>query len=206
MAPVDADYTEPPPRLVFARREIVTRPLRADAARNRARVLEVAYDAFAADGLAVPIDEIARRAGVGAGTVYRHFPTKEALVVAVAEDRVRRIVDRARTLLAIEGPGQALFVFFRDMVRSAAVDHGLVDALMNQGLDLEAVAPGVEAAFMATLGELLSAAQQAGTVRRDVDVAVVKALLVVCKVPQVFDSQVTERVTRVIEDGLRPLR
>ena len=85
--------------------------------------------------------------------MYRHFPTKEALVVAVAEDRVRRIVDRARALLAVEGPGQALFVFFRDMVRSAAVDHGLVDALMNQGLDLEAVAPGVEAAFMATLGD-----------------------------------------------------
>ncbi|HEY6648181.1 MAG TPA: helix-turn-helix domain-containing protein, partial [Mycobacterium sp.] len=50
------------------------RPLRADAARNRARVLEVAYDTFAAEGLAVAIDEIARRAGVGAGTVYRHFP------------------------------------------------------------------------------------------------------------------------------------
>ncbi|ADT97344.1 TetR/AcrR family transcriptional regulator [Mycolicibacterium gilvum] len=184
----------------------MTRPLRADAARNRARVLEVAYDTFAAEGLTVPIDEIARRAGVGAGTVYRHFPTKEALVVAVAEDRVRRIAERARTLLAVEGPGQALFVFFRDMVRSAAVDHGLVDALMSQGLDLEAVAPGVEAAFLSTLGDLLSAAQGAGTVRRDVDVAVVKALLVVCKVPQVFDSQVTERVTRVIEDGLTPVR
>ena len=87
----------------------MTRPLRADAARNRARVLEVAYDTFAAEGLTVPIDEIARRAGVGAGTVYRHFPTKEALVVAVAEDRVRRIAERARTLLAVEGPGQALF-------------------------------------------------------------------------------------------------
>ena len=55
------------------------RPLRADAARNRARVLEVAYQTFAAEGLSVPIDEIARRAGVGAGTVYRHFPTKDEL-------------------------------------------------------------------------------------------------------------------------------
>jgi len=59
------------------------RPLRADAARNRARVLEVAYDTFAAEGLSVPIDEIARRAGVGAGTVYRHFPTKDDLFLAV---------------------------------------------------------------------------------------------------------------------------
>ncbi|WNG88296.1 helix-turn-helix domain-containing protein [Mycobacterium sp. ITM-2016-00317] len=182
----------------------MSRPLRADAARNRARVLEVAYDTFAAEGLAVPIDEIARRAGVGAGTVYRHFPTKEALIAAVAEHRVRRIVDHAQTLLTVEGPGRALFVFFRDMVRSAAVDHGLVDALVGQGLDLEAVAPGAEAAFLATLDELLTAAQQAGTVRADVDVPVVKALLVVCKVPQVFDGDVTERVMRVVEDGLRP--
>ena len=74
---------------------------------------------------------------------------------------------------------------------------------MGQGLDLEAVAPGAEAAFLATLDELLTAAQQAGTVRADVDVVVVKALLVVCKVPQAFDGAVTERVTRVIEDGLR---
>ena len=58
------------------------RPLRADAARNRARVLDVAYETFAAEGLSVPIDEIARRAGVGAGTVYRHFPSREELVVA----------------------------------------------------------------------------------------------------------------------------
>lgn len=188
---------------MFARREIVTRPLRADAARNRARVLEVAYDTFAAEGLSVPIDEIARRAGVGAGTVYRHFPTKQTLVVAVAEDRVRRIVDHARTLLTVEGPGQALFVFLRDMVRSAAADYGLVDALVGYGLDLEVAAPGAEAAFLATLDELLTAAQRAGTVRADVDVAVIKALLVVCKVPQVYDGEVSERVVRVIEDGLR---
>ena len=58
------------------------RPLRADAARNRARVLEVAYETFAAEGLSVPIDEIARRAEVGAGTVYRHFPSLDALVEA----------------------------------------------------------------------------------------------------------------------------
>ena len=69
------------------------KPLRADAARNRARVLEIAYETFAAEGLSVPIDEIARRAGVGAGTVYRHFPTKEALFRAVVESRMRRLID-----------------------------------------------------------------------------------------------------------------
>src|ERR1700746_3392231 len=79
------------------------RPLRADAARNRARVLEVAYDTFAAEGLSVPIDEIARRAGVGAGTVYRHFPTKEDLYRAVVEDRLEHIVESGRGLLTTEG-------------------------------------------------------------------------------------------------------
>ncbi|HKV22663.1 MAG TPA: helix-turn-helix domain-containing protein, partial [Mycobacterium sp.] len=75
------------------------RPLRADAARNRARVLEVAYETFAAEGLSVPIDEIARRAGVGAGTVYRHFPTKDDLYRAVVEDRITTIIEGGRALI-----------------------------------------------------------------------------------------------------------
>ncbi|KWX68510.1 TetR/AcrR family transcriptional regulator [Mycobacterium sp. NAZ190054] len=179
------------------------RPLRADAARNRARVLEVAYDTFAAEGLAVPIDEIARRAGVGAGTVYRHFPTKEALFAAVAEDRFRRIEARARELLVTVGPGEALFAFLREMVRTAATDHGLVDALVGYGVDLETAAPGAEAAFLTLLGDLLDAAQQAGAARADVGVAEIKALLVFCKVPQLYSGEVAARVARVIEDGLR---
>src|SRR3954467_10927193 len=104
------------------------RPLRADAARNRARVLKVAYETFAAEGLAVPIDEIARRAGVGAGTVYRHFPTKEELYRAVVEDRIRRIVEEGRALLAVQDPAEALFTFLRSMVLQwGATDRGLAD-------------------------------------------------------------------------------
>ena len=209
IAPVASDYTERAPRFMFARREIVTepaRPLRADAARNRARVLQVAYDTFASDGLAVPIDEIARRAGVGAGTVYRHFPTKEALFVAVVDDRLRWIISSARDLLAAEGPGEALFAFLRQMVRTGATDHGLVDALVGYGIDLESAAPGAEVAFLDMLGDLLTAAQEAGTVRADLTVADIKALLVVCKVPQLYGGEVSERVARVIEDGLRSPR
>lgn len=179
------------------------KPLRADAARNRARVLEVAYETFAAVGLGVPIDEIARRAGVGAGTVYRHFPTKEALFVAVFEDRVQRIGNHARELLAAEGPGQALFVFLQDMVRAGAADQGLVDALAGYGIDLETAAPGAEAAFLGMLEELLTAAQHAGTVRSDVGVIEVKALLMVCKAAQHYGGEVSERVAGVIADGLR---
>jgi AcrR family transcriptional regulator len=180
-----------------------TRPLRADAARNRARVLEVAYETFAAEGLAVPIDEIARRAGVGAGTVYRHFPTKEALFEAVFTDRVRRIVDDGRALLDSEGPSEALFRFLRQMVRTGKADHGLFDALASYGFDVAAATSEGEAQFLGVLGELLAAAQRSGAVRADVGVAEVKALLLVCKSSQEYGDEVSDRVAAVIIDGLR---
>src|SRR3954470_16851858 len=83
------------------------RPLRADAVRNRERVLEVAYETFAEEGLSVPIDEIARRAGVGAGTVYRHFPTKEPLFEAIASDRIQYLIDSAARFAEAQDPGEA---------------------------------------------------------------------------------------------------
>jgi AcrR family transcriptional regulator len=178
------------------------RPLRADAARNRARLLTVAYETFAAEGLAVPIDEIARRAGVGPGTIYRHFPTKEALFEAVIEDRVRSIVGKAKSLLAHD-PGLALFEFLRELVRTAATDHGIADALERYGVDFNAAAPGAEAAFLEVLDELLAAAQRAGTVRTDVGAAELKALLMVCKSTQEHGDGVADRVACVIVDGLR---
>jgi AcrR family transcriptional regulator len=180
------------------------RPLRADAARNRARVLEVAYDTFAAEGLSVPIDEIARRAGVGAGTVYRHFPTKEDLFRAVVEDRMRRIVDDARALLHSGDPGEALFVFLRSMVLQwGAADRGLVDALAGFGINVKSAAPDAEEAFLAVLGDLLRAAQKAGTARSDVGVPEVKAILVGCQAMQNYNGELAERVTEVVVDGLR---
>ncbi len=181
------------------------RPMRADAARNRLRLLAVAYETFAAEGLAVPIDEIARRAGVGPGTIYRHFPTKEALFRAVIEDRVRSIVAQARALLAAD-PGTALFDFLREMVRTAATDHGMADALAGYGVDIDAAAPGAEAAFLELLDDLLTAAQRAGSVRADVGAAEVKALLMVCKSTQEFGDGVADRVAEVIVDGLRVTR
>src|SRR5690242_1328069 len=165
------------------------RPLRADAARNRARVLEVAYQTFAAEGLTVPIDEIARRAGVGAGTVYRHFPTKEDLYRAVIEDRINRIVDDGRALLTTQDPGEALFIFLRSMVLEwGATDRGLAEALAGFGLDVKDAVPDAEDAFLGLLGELLRAAQKAGTVRPDVDVPDVKALMVGAQAMQTYNA------------------
>jgi AcrR family transcriptional regulator len=180
------------------------RPLRADAARNRARVLEVAYETFAAEGLAVPIDEIARRAGVGAGTVYRHFPTKEDLYRAVIEDRINHIVDDARALLVDADPGEALFTFLRSMVLQwGATDRGLAEALAGLGIDVKDAVPEAEEAFLGLLGGLLRAAQKSGTVRQDVEVPDVKALMVGAQAIQTYNADAAERLTEVILDGLR---
>src|ERR1700737_2820934 len=156
--------------------------MRADAARNRARVLEVAYETFAAEGLSVPIDEIARRAGVGAGTVYRHFPTKGALFQAVINDRMQHLADDGYALLEAAGPGEAIFAFLRSIVLQwGATDRGLVEALAGFGIDIEQAAPDAEDAFLAVLDELLRAAQRAGTARQDIGVREVKAIMVGCQ-------------------------
>lgn len=180
------------------------RPLRADAARNRARVLEVAYQAFAEEGISVPIDEIARRAGVGAGTVYRHFPAKEDLYRAVAEDRMSTVIGKGRELLASVDPGDALFEFLRSLVAWGGSDQGLVEALAGADVDIESLMPQIEESFYAVLGELLAAAQETGTVRPDVGVREVKALLVGCQAMQSYNQEVAQQVTDVVFDGLRP--
>ncbi|SOX51989.1 TetR/AcrR family transcriptional regulator [Mycobacterium ahvazicum] len=183
------------------------RRLRADAARNRARVLEVAYDTFAAEGLSVPIDEIARRAGVGAGTVYRHFPTKEALFQAVIEDHMQHLVDEGYALLESAGPGEALFAYLRSLVLQwGAADRGLVDALAGFGIDIAAAAPDAEDAFLAMLDELLRAAQRAGTARPDIGVREVKTIMVGCQAMEAYNAELAERVTDVVVDGLRAKR
>jgi AcrR family transcriptional regulator len=180
------------------------RPLRADAARNRARVLEVAYETFAAEGLSVPIDEIARRAGVGAGTVYRHFPTKEDLYSAVVEDRIGSIAQSGRALLDTADPGEALFDFLRSMVLQwGATDQGLAEALAGVGIDIATTLPDVEADFLGMLDDLLRAGQKAGTVRTDIGVRDVKALLTGASAMQAAHPETAERVTEVFLDGLR---
>src|ERR1700753_3617655 len=183
------------------------RTRRADAARNRARLQEVAYEPFAAEGLSVPIDEIARRAGVGAGTVYRHFPTKEALFAAVIQDRMQRLIDDGYGLLESDGPGEALFTFLRSMVLQWCVtNRGLPDALAGFGIDIASAAPDAEEAFLALLGELLRAAQEAGSARSDLDAREVKTILVGCLAMAVYHSALAERATDVVVDGLRAPR
>ena len=113
------------------------RPLRADARRNRAKVLAAAEEVFASEGLAVPIDEVARRAGVGVGTVYRHFPTKEALFEAIVVARLEALVERAEELATSDDPGTAMFTFISELVDLAVQKKDLTEELARAGVQSE---------------------------------------------------------------------
>jgi AcrR family transcriptional regulator len=179
------------------------RPMRADAARNRERVLEVAYKTFAVEGLSVSVDEIAKRAGVGPGTLYRHFPSKEDLVRAVISDRLQHIVDEGHALLQSGDPGQALFGFMRSLVlKWGATNEGLKHALAGSGIPIKIGA--ADKAFLVIVDELLEVAQNNGTVRTDVSAKDIKALIIGCQAMQTYNSRGAERFLDIVIDGLRP--
>src|SRR5215831_17728002 len=124
-------FTQPPdPAPVTSRAAHRSdRERRADARRNRERVLRTAQQMFAADGLGVSLDEIARRAGVGPGTVHRHFPAKEALYLAVAVDQLEQLAADARVLAAAGDPAIALFTQLSRMMASGAANVAVKSAL-----------------------------------------------------------------------------
>lgn len=200
MDPVNpVENTERAPRLS-------TKPLRADAARNRAKVLIAAQEAFAAEGLAVPLDEIARRAGVGAGTVYRHFPTKEALFEAVMLDRVTRLVDYARSLATAEDPGAAFFEFSHRMIVGAAASQDLVDAILAADLDDASLIVAAKRDLNQAAAQLLARAQRDGVVREDIRVDELMILFsgaVMALRQRPGEAHLREVVFEVLRDGLR---
>lgn len=178
------------------------RPLRSDARRNRDKVLRAAHDAFAAGGFGVPLDEIAARAGVGPGTVYRHFPTKEALFQAVITARIEDLIADARARTDTDDPGGAFFGFLARIGQEAIVKRDLSDAIAVPG----ALREGLHAA----LGVLLRRAQDAGAVRADVQTADLIVLLkgLLAGIHDTtggdVDPAVADRLLTVLSDGLRP--
>jgi AcrR family transcriptional regulator len=145
--------------------------LRADARRNLERVLDAATEAFAASGPDVSIDEIARLAGVGHGTVFRRFPTKDDLMYAVIERHVAQMRDLAEEALASDDPGEAFFDFARRAAELAMSTPGLHKCVVHCGAK-----PG--AAELDELGrKLVARAQRAGAVRTDLKPAEVGPLL-----------------------------
>jgi AcrR family transcriptional regulator len=149
---------------------------RADARRNRERVLRAAQRLFASHGLGVPLDEIARRAGVGPGTVHRHFPTKEALYLAVAIDQIRQLVTEGEALAGTGDPA-ALFTLLSRMTASGAENAAVKSALTAAEFDLRNAAPDAAADLTRQVARLLDRARRAGVVRHDVTADEVMAVV-----------------------------
>ncbi len=179
--------------------------LRADARRNRARILAAAEEVFAERGASASTEEVARRAGVAIGTVFRHFPAKDDLLRAIMKDLLERLTAEV-TALADEGdPGTALFTFFTRMVGQAAAKKTVTELLARAGVEVSVAGP--VQALQQQAGCLLTRAQQAGAVRDDVGIAEVMALLIsTCQgaLQAGWDDDLQRRALAVIFSGLRP--
>jgi AcrR family transcriptional regulator len=180
----------------------------AEAQRNREKLLAVAARAFGAGGERVTLESIAREAGVGIGTLYRHFPTREALVEAVYRDQMRRLGDGARELLEREPPAVALRRWMSLFAEWAAAKHGMIDALRAMIARGDIDAEGTHAHLRATLQAFLDAGARAGDLRSDVDAGDVLAMLAgVLSVPAApeRDDQ-RERLLDLLVAALEPRR
>jgi AcrR family transcriptional regulator len=184
----------------------VERPLRRDAERNRQRILEAAAELFAERGLSVTLDDIAHRAGVGVGTVYRRFPDKEQLIDALFDDRMQVLVALAEECLGQPDPWEGLAAFMERGLDLQAADRGLKDLLTCTAHGRERVSGGRER-LAPLVEQLLRRAQDAGVARADVrhtDMALVHLM-----VGAIMDAtgdvrpEVWRRLLQIVLDGLR---
>jgi AcrR family transcriptional regulator len=185
------------------------RPLRRDAERNRQRILEVAREAFAEDGLAVTLDEIARRAGVGVGTVYRRFPDKEQLIDALFEERIGEMVALAEAALRCEDAWAGLVSFLESATAAHADDRGLKEVALSGVHGLERVARARD--LMAPLvTRLVARAQEQGQLRPDLqptDLPLLQLMLgSLSECTRDVDPEVWRRYLGILTDGLRTSR
>ncbi|WP_433662103.1 TetR/AcrR family transcriptional regulator [Nocardia sp. CA-128927] len=182
------------------------RPMRADARRNYVRIVECAREAFAEDGPEMPLDDIARRAAVGPGTLYRHFPNREALIEAVYRDSIERLSQRAHELLETHSPAEAFEQWMREQVKFVMDKRSLtttLKALIDHDSETFALCRTL---INDAAGELLTAAQDAGVIRTDIEprdmLRLGHGIGIACeKTPEA-----AERLLGVTLDGLRVSR
>ncbi len=177
---------------------------RADARRNRGQILEAAEALFAEQGISVPIDEIARRAGVGVGTVYRHFPTKEILAASVIVRQMEQLLSEAEALVDSDDPAEAFFTFLRRLGAEALAKRDLIDALSGAGIDFKEFSSDVRPRFECVSETLLRRAQAAGQVRADIEIADLLGLVMgTCEMANKESRCSQARMLSVVIDGLR---
>jgi AcrR family transcriptional regulator len=155
------------------------KPLRRDAVRNRERILEAARDLFAQRGLSASLNDIARHAGVGVGTVYRHFPDKDQLVEGLFEQRIEELVTRMEQALADPDAWRALTSFIRESTEMQADDRGIKDLLTGGHVGLERISR-VRDRLMPMGEELVRRAHASGQLRADIettDLTLIQAIM-----------------------------
>lgn len=180
-----------------------SRPLRADARRNRERILAAAEEVFARRGTSASTEEVATTAGVAIGTVFRHFPTKRDLLSAIVKELLDRLTAEV-TVLASRDPRTALFDFFAGVVEQAAAKKSVVDLLAAGGIEVGVATP--LATLRDAIGTLLTRAQEAGAVRAEVRLDEVMALLTATAQGALhggWDDDLRRRAQEVIFAGLR---
>jgi AcrR family transcriptional regulator len=177
-------------------------PRRSDALRNRGQILSVAYGAFR-DNPDVSLNTIAKLAGVGPGTLYRHFPTREDLILALYQHEVQAVVDSVPQILAEREPLDALRVWFLRLAEYVRLKHGLGEAL--HGAAAQSVINDTYAPVTAAVGQLLKAAEQAGQVRSGLDPADVLLLMgFLWRVgPGKSGGHQAERILEIVIEGLQ---
>ncbi len=181
-----------------------TEPLRADAQQNRARILAVAIEAFTESSTA-SLNSIAKKAGVGIGTLYRHFPTREALVLEVYRHEVQQLIDAAPELLTTMPPLDALRAWLDRAAHYGMTKAGLADAFSTVTTSHEGLAAETYGLVLGALSLLLHANEQAGTIRADLDPADVLVLMsFLWRIESVGDWRSrSDRLLDLFMDGLR---
>jgi AcrR family transcriptional regulator len=146
----------------------VQRPQRADARRNRQRILESAREVFSESGAEAQIDDVARRAGVGVGTVYRHFPTKEALLTELVREKFRLMTKSGRDALKRSGePFEVLIEWMRENATQLARNAAMQQALAGAGDQIWTQAAAEQEELVELTGQLIARAHATGSIRSD---------------------------------------
>jgi AcrR family transcriptional regulator len=186
--------------------DITEQKMRADARRSRARLIEAATAAFAENGADAPLDDIARRAGVGIGTLYRHFPSRIDLQAAVFRSQVTSVCSQADSLIVSSPPEQAFAAWLRVLARYLVTKRGLSRAVMDSlGKDSELVS-SCYLAMHETVDRLLASGQQAGVLRKDLTSTDVLRLVHGVAITTEQAPEDTDRLLSLLLDGMRPQR
>jgi AcrR family transcriptional regulator len=191
------------------------RRLRADAQRNRRRLIEAATELFSERGLEVGVADIAARAEVGRGTLFRNFPSKEHLIAAIVVERMHESIERARAALELGDPVTALFELIESAAQRSLTDRALFDALSDTWLANTEIR-AAHAEMLAVLEQLVARAQDTGRVRRDISaIDIVMLVKGVCESARHFqhlDDEITGRQLDLVcaahstDAAQRPLR